>query len=137
MKRTAAALVLVLLGAAAAGAQSYPGDPGSGIERGVAEVNNSGQVGMVTLFRSGPSTRVEVALHGTGGRPQSVRIYRGASCDDLEPRPTYFLADAKNGISHSSIGASADKLLSGNYNVVIFSNNRPGARATACGHLYQ
>ena len=137
MKRPAAAFALVLLTAAAAGAQSYPGDPGSGIERGIQQVNNSGQVGTVTLFRSGASTRVEVALPGAAGRPQSVRIYRGPSCDDLATRPTYFLADLKNGISHSSIAAGADKLLSGNYNVVIFANNRSGAAAAACGHLYQ
>jgi hypothetical protein len=136
MKRTAAALAFVLLAAAAAGAQSYPGDPGAGTQRGIEQVNNSGQVGTVTLLRRDPNTLIALDLHGTDGRPQSVRIYRGPACDDLSPRPTFFLADAKNGISHSSVSFGADKLLSGNYNVVVFSGNRAGARATACGHLY-
>jgi hypothetical protein len=101
-------------------------------------VNNSGQVGTVTLFRRDPGTRIQIALHGvTDGRVESVRIYRGSSCDDLKPRPTYFLADLKNGVSRSSVGLTQDRLLSGNYNVVVFSNNHAGAQTVACGHLYQ
>ncbi|MDB5095260.1 MAG: hypothetical protein JWO85_3361 [Candidatus Eremiobacteraeota bacterium] len=137
MKRTFAAVVAALVTTAAASAQSYPGDPGTGTERGVEQVNNSGQVGTVTLFRRDAATRVQVAMHGVGdGRLESVRIYRGPSCDDLQPRPTYFLADLKNGVSRSSVGVTQDRLLSGNYNVVVFSNNHAGAQTVACGHLY-
>jgi hypothetical protein len=138
MKRTFAAVVAALVTTAAASAQPYPGDPGAGTERGVEQVNNSGQVGTVTLFRRDPGTRIQIALHGvTDGRVESVRIYRGSSCDDLKPRPTYFLADLKNGVSRSSVGLTQDRLLSGNYNVVVFSNNHAGAQTVACGHLYQ
>jgi hypothetical protein len=42
-----------------------------------------------------------------------------------------------NGVARSVVKAPEDKLLSGNYNVVVFSSNQAGARATACGHLYQ
>ncbi|MDB5043108.1 MAG: hypothetical protein JWN27_3834 [Candidatus Eremiobacteraeota bacterium] len=137
MKRTFAAVVAALVTSAAASAQSYPGDPGAGTERGVEQVNNSGQVGTVTLFRRDAATRIQVALHGVSdGRLESVRIYRGPSCADLQPRPTYFLADLKNGVSRSSIGVTEDRLLSGNYNVVVFSNNHAGAQTVACGHLY-
>ncbi|HEY4438935.1 MAG TPA: hypothetical protein VGN14_00685 [Candidatus Elarobacter sp.] len=137
MTRIAAALGIVVLSATAAAAQSYPGDSGAGVQRGVEQVNNSGQVGTVTLFRGGVTTRVEIALQGTTAKPESVRIYRGPSCADLSARPVFVLADVKNGISRSSIAASADTLLSGNYDVVIFANNRAGARAAACGHLYR
>jgi opacity protein-like surface antigen len=141
MKRTVvAALVAALLTTAAASAQSYPGDPGVGVERGMEQVNNSGQVGTVTLFHAGPSaTRVNLALKGTDpGRVQSVRIYRGKDCDNFDApgRPAYFLNDMKNGVSNSVVKAPEDKLLSGNYNVVVFSSNRAGAGATSCGHLY-
>jgi len=136
MKRPAAALTFVLLAATAAGAQSYPGDGGAGTQRGIEGLNNSGQIGTVTVLRRDPNTLIALDLHGTDGRPQSVRIYRGRSCDDLAPRPMYFLADAKNGVSRSSVSVGADTLLSGNYNVVVFSTNRTGARTTACGHLY-
>jgi hypothetical protein len=138
MKRIVGALIAALLTTAAASAQSYPGDPGAGVERGIEQVNNSGQVGTVTLFNAGPNTRAVVILHGTSpGRVQSVRVYRGPSCDDLGTSgPVYFLSDMKNGRSSSIVKAPEDKLLSGNYNVVVFSSNQRGARAVACGHLY-
>ena len=138
MKRSAAALAFALLATSVASAQSYPDDPGLGTERGVEQVNNSGQVGTVTLFRRGAATRVVVDLKGTlPGRVQSVRFYRGPSCDDLGTSgPAYFLNDMRNGTSASTVKAPEDKLVSGNYNVVVFSSNTAGARATACGHLY-
>lgn len=139
MKRFLAAVLAALLSTAVASAQSYPGDPGAGTERGIEQVNNSGQVGTVTLFTRGASTSVVVDLKGTPeGRAQSVRFYRGPSCDDLGTTgPAYFLNDMKNGRSVSVVKAPENKLLSGNYNVVVFSTNQAGARATACGHLYQ
>jgi Cu/Zn superoxide dismutase len=136
MKRPIAALVAALLTTAAAAAQPYPGDTGTGEERGIEQLNNSGQVGTATLFRRGPSTRVVVELHGTPGGAQSVRIYRGPSCDDLAGKPQYFLTDMRAGRSVSTVSAPEEKLLSGNYNVVVFSSNQAGARSTACGHLY-
>jgi hypothetical protein len=138
MKRFVAALAAALLTTAAASAQT-PGDPGAGTQRGIEEVNNSGQVGTVTLFNGGANTRVLVELHGTiPGRLQSVRLYRGPSCDDIGTTgPAYYLTDMKDGASRSVVKAPEDKLLSGNYNVVVFSTNAAGSRATACGHLYQ
>ncbi len=138
MKRTAAVLAIALLTTAGASAQSYPGDPGLGTERGIEQVNNSGQVGTLTLFNRGASTSVVVDLQGTPpGRAQSVRLYRGPSCDDLGTSgPAYYLNDMRNGRSVSVVKAPEQKLLSGNYNLVVFSSNAAGARATACGHLY-
>ena len=138
MKRTAAALAIALLTTTVASAQSYPDDPGAGVERGVEQVNNSGQVGTVTLFHSGATARVVLELKGTvPGRVQSVRIYRGQSCEDFTPGgPAYFLNDMKNGRSSSVVKLPEEKLLSGNYNIVAFSSNQSGAGATACGHLY-
>ena len=138
MKRPLATLVAVLVTTGIATAQAYPGDTGAGIERGVEQLNNSGQVGTVTLFGRDPNTRLVVAVHGTlPGRTQSVRIYRGQTCDDIgSAAPTYFLTDMKNGVSVSLVKAPVSKLLSGNYNVVVFSSTAPGAQTTACGHLY-
>jgi hypothetical protein len=137
MQRPIAVLVAALLTTAVASAQSYPDDPGVGVERGVEQLNNSGQVGTVTLFSRNPNTRIVVVLHGTQeGRAESVRIYRGPSCDDLVTAPTYELVDLKNGLSTSTVKSPEAKLLSGNYNVVVFSSTAAGARTTACGHLY-
>ncbi len=138
MKRFVAALAAVLLTTAAAVAQSYPGDPGVGVQRGMEQENTSGQVGTATLFSAGATTRIVVVLQGTqAGRAQSVRIYRGPSCDDVGTSgPAYFLKDMTNGRSSSVVKAPESKLLSGNYNVVVFSSVQAGARATSCGHLY-
>lgn len=138
MKRSAAVLVALLLTGAAARAQPFPGDPGLGVERGIQQLNNSGQVGTVTLFGRGAATRVVVAVHGAPpGRLQSVRVVRGPSCDELNRgAPAYVLADLKGGSSTAIVKAPEGKLLSGNYNVVVFSANQAGARPTACGHLY-
>ncbi|MBV9439525.1 MAG: hypothetical protein JOZ24_06005 [Candidatus Eremiobacteraeota bacterium] len=118
-------------------AQVAPGDPGAGTQRGIQQLNNSGQVGSVTLFRQGARTLVVVGLEGSPpGRRQSVRIYRAAACDAMTNKPVYFLADLASGHSSTMVQASEDKLLSGNYSLVVFSDNHAGARMSACGHLY-
>jgi hypothetical protein len=131
-----AVLAATGLGAGSALAQSYPGDAGSGVQRGIEQMNNSGQVGTVTLFGTGAGTRAVVDLKGADDRTEPVRIYRGPSCDDLGAKPQYLLSDLHAGRSTSVVRAPIDKLLSGNYNVVVFSSNQAGARSTACGHLY-
>lgn len=137
MKRTLAAIAAALITTAVASAQSYPGDAGLGTQRGIEQVNGSGQVGTVTLFRRGANTRVVVEMHGTSpGRIQSTRLYRGAACDSLSASPAYVLADMHGGTSQTTLHADEGKLLSGNYNVVVFSNNKAGSATTACGHLY-
>lgn len=137
MKCLVAAFIAALLSTVGASAQPFPGDPGLGVERGMQQANNSGQVGTVTLFAREPNARVVVELHGTPeGRTQSVRIYRGPSCDELAAAPAYRLADMKHGLSVSLVTAPESKLLSGNYNAVVLSSNAPGAKPAACGHLY-
>jgi Cu/Zn superoxide dismutase len=137
MKRLVAAVAAVILTTAHAGAQSYPGDSGAGVQRGIQQLNNSGQVGTVTLFNAGASTRLVVELKGGPAHAQSVKLFRGPSCDDVSTgAPAYVLGDAHNGRSASAANAPESQLLSGNYNVVVFASNRTGARATACGHLY-
>jgi hypothetical protein len=136
MKRLAAALLAVVLVPALALAQPDPDDNGAGVKRGIQELNNSGDVGTVTLYARGDYTRVLVELHGTSGRAQSVRFYRGADCDALAPRPTYFLADVRHGFSRTDVMIRENRLLSGNYNLVVLRSNRGGAPPAACGHLY-
>jgi hypothetical protein len=130
-----AALATCALSTAAASAQSYPGDSGEGTQRGIQQLKNSGQVGIVTLFRHDTHTRIFVEMHGTGGKTELVRLMRGADCDALAATPTYILADLKNGVSRTELDISEDRLLSGNYNVIIFHSIAPGAGMAACGHL--
>jgi hypothetical protein len=137
MKRTVAALTAALLTTAVASAQSYPGDPGVGVERGIQQLNNSGQVGTVTLFGHGQSTAVVVRLHGVPpGRMQRAGIYRTRACGSIPPTPAYTPDDVRNSLSHLLVNTSEDRLLSGNYSVVVFASKQPSAPPTACGWLY-
>jgi hypothetical protein len=40
-------------------------------------------------------------------------------------------------MSRGSVPMTEDRLVSGNYVVVVYSNNTPGSRPVACGHLYR
>jgi hypothetical protein len=134
---TAAAL---LLSSAPAFAQAPPGGVpfGAGLQRGVMGLNNSGQDGFVTLFDQGGQTRLVTALEGTlPGRVQTVAIQRGKTCDTIQPGIVVRSADMAHGISRGIVPMSENRLLSGNYVVVVYSNNTPGARQVACGQLYR
>ena len=136
MKRTIAALGAAMLCTAAASAQSYP-DTKPGFELGIQQIRNSGQTGTVTLFDRGAKTHVALQLKGASSGPQSVRIYRGKDCEtDIAEKPAYYLSDARNGNLVTDIPAPMSKLLSGNYNVLVFGDNKAGSHAVACGHLY-
>ncbi len=142
MKRTLAVLAATLLTTAVASAQSYPDDSGAGTKLGIEQLNTSGQVGEVVLFRADPNERLAIRMDGAGGKAESVRIYRGQSCDGPGPvasgRPAFVLSNlSPQGMSRTVVHASEDKLLSGNYNVIVFSSTAPGARAVACGHLFR
>ena len=139
MKRLFATLLAALaLTAAPALAQMGPGGVpvGAGLQRGVQQLGQSGQVGFVTLFGAGSGTRVVTAINGASTRVETVAIQRGKDCDAFEPAIVARSADLTNGISRGTVRMSEDRLLSGNYDVIVYSNNGPGARPVACGHLY-
>lgn len=139
------ALSLALSLAAAASAQVAPGDIGaSGEQRGIQEQNNSGEVGSVTLSRAGDNaTRLVVELRGMpGGRNQQAFIHRGKSCDEVDRKPAFSLKpvstrDASTvGRSNSVVKYPIERLLSGNYVVVIRGSNTDATHYVACGELY-
>jgi hypothetical protein len=135
MKHALAAITAALLTTTAAAAQSYPGDPGLGVQRGIEQLNNSGQVGSVTVFSGAMGARVLVQVHGAG-RPESVRIVRGSSCENVTATPSYVLSDLHAGVSRTVVHIDESRLLSGNYNVVVFGSTAGRGPMVACGHLY-
>ncbi len=141
MKRTLAVLAAALLTTAVASAQSYPDDSGAGTKLGIEQLNTSGQVGEITLFRADPNARAAVRIDGAQGKSEAVRIYRAQTCegmDNVTGRPAYVLSSLSGqGVSRTVVHATEDRLLSGNYNVVVFSSSAPGARPVACGHLFR
>ncbi len=132
----AAALALVVFPALAS-AQIDPDDSGSGTKRGMAEQNNSGQPGTVTLFSRGTSTLVVVNLTGEShGHTEPAHIHRGHDCDSLDPKPAFGLAPVVNGVSRTLVKAPESRLLSGNYVVNVHASAQNMKRYVSCGELY-
>jgi hypothetical protein len=134
-----AALAAFLATALPVLAQIGPNDSGAGVQRGVQQLNTSGQVGTVTLFNAGNRTRVVLDLKGVpGGRVEAAHIHRGKSCDAIDPKPVYPLSNVVGGRSRSVVNAPESKLLSGNYVVVVHSGTMGKAMEhyVACGQLY-
>jgi len=128
-------------------AQMAPGDTGAGVQRGVQQKDQSGQVGTVTLFNGGGTTHVVLDIKGIpGGRVESAHIHRGKGCDpgQIDPKPVYPLSNIVGGHSSTTVNASEDKLLSGNYVVIVHAGNMEGMMMSkaaekymACGYLYR
>jgi hypothetical protein len=104
----------------------------SGVVRGLESQNTSGQVGEV-LFHTNSLT---VDVKGTGNKPEAVTVNRSFQCSD-QPGPIVAnLGMLSNGTLSSNVAISNDRLLSGNY-VVVVHNNGPTSRPVACGQLYR
>jgi Cu/Zn superoxide dismutase len=128
--------MLVTAAGSTVSAQSYPGDSGAGIELGMAAQNASGEVGTVTLFRRGEKTLVVLKLSGAPHGPQPAHVHRG-TCETLDPKPAYPLANAVDGRSQTLLPVPIDRLLSGNYSVNVHQSTTNIARYVSCGHLYR
>jgi hypothetical protein len=129
------------LGLAASGgalAQIAPDDSGAGTRLGIQQLNNSGQVGQVTLFKRGPNTLVVLRLQSVpAGRREPAHIHRGRDCTSFDPKPAFGLAPVVNNVSRTLVQYSEDKLLSGNYVVNVHASDRDLGHYVACGQLYR
>jgi hypothetical protein len=116
-----------------------PTGSGAGTQRGLAQQNNSGEVGTVTLFRRGPSSTLVVIRVSSEplGRQQPAHVHRGHDCATLDPKPAYGLAPVINGLSKTIVNEPEDKLLSGNYVVNVHAAADNIARYVSCGELYR
>jgi hypothetical protein len=133
-----AALFGATVFAGAAFCQIDPDDTGAGTKLGMAEQNNSGETGTVTLFRRGTgSTLVILDIHSEPpGRQQPAHIHRGHDCSSIDPKPAYGLAPVINGISKTLVHAPEGKLLSGNYVVNVHASTQQIGIYVSCGELY-
>lgn len=104
----------------------------SGVVRGLESQNTSGQVGEVMFH----ANSLAVDVKGTAGKPEAVTINRSFQCSD-QPGPIVANLGMLSGGSLSApTRISNDRLLSGNY-VVVVHNNGPMSRSVACGQLYR
>ena len=123
----------------AAIAQIAPGDTGAGVKRGVKSMNNSGEVGTVTLFNRANGTKTLVVIEITGqpnGRQQPASLHRGKDCEDVTPSPAYPLSPTVNGVSRTLVEAPEAKLLSGNYVAIVHAADNKLDQFVSCGQLY-
>ncbi|MBV8074403.1 MAG: hypothetical protein JO140_03160 [Candidatus Eremiobacteraeota bacterium] len=133
---TVMAAALASLSAAIA-QQRLPGDTGSPEERGIQSLNNSGQVGFVTLHPRGERTSIVLDLHSAKGRVEPAHVHRGKDCiqADVDPTPAYPLKDVVNERSVTTIDAPMAKLLSGNYVIIIHASAKNINHYVACAQL--
>jgi hypothetical protein len=119
--------------------QLGPTDAGIGIKLGLAQRNNSGEVGDVTLVERGASTTLVIIrlAQEPDGRQQPAHIHRGRDCATLDPKPAYGLAPVIDGVSKTLVNAPIGKLLSGNYVVNVHASARNMTQYVSCGELYQ
>ena len=119
-------------------AQMSPADSGSGTQLGIQPLNNSGEIGTVTLYGHGSKTQVVLDIKGEpSGASQPAHIHRGTDCPTLNPKPTYPLKNVVNGRSSTLVDAPIAKLLSGNYGVNLHQSAKNIAHYVACGMLYK
>jgi len=133
MKRLLAAIFAIAL---TLGGVASAQDSGSGFKLGIQELNNSGQIGSVTLFRRGAKTLVSIVVDGAPGKPEAVTIHRGADCDTVSASAVWRLNDITHGRGATLVDATPSKLLSGNYSVLVYAGTTPNSHAVACGHLF-
>jgi hypothetical protein len=133
MKRLLAAVVTIAL---TLGGSASAQDSGSGFKLGIQQLNNSGQIGSVTLFRRGAKTLVSIVVDGAPGKPEAVTIHRGSDCESVSAGAIWRLNDIANGRGATLIDAPQSKLLSGNYSVLVYGGTTPNSHAVACGHLF-
>jgi len=137
MKRLLAAVATIALSlGGSASAQTAPDDSGAGFKLGVQQLNNSGQIGSLTLFRRGQKTLITIHVDGAPGKPEAVTIHRGTDCDNVSANATYRLNDLSHGRGSTLVDAPFAKLISGNYSLLVYGGTAANSRAVACGHLY-
>ncbi len=97
-------------------------------------VNGSGINGIVKLKPEGEKTKVLVLLKGTPeGVSQPIHIHKG-SCSELGA-PKYPLNPVKGGKSKTTIDASLDKLISGNFAINAHKSKEEIQNYVACGNI--
>jgi hypothetical protein len=118
-------------------AQIDPDDTGQGTRLGLAQQNNSGQVGTVELLANGnEGTLVVVRVFSAPPhRDERARIARARSCREPGASPVLELAPVARGYSRTVVSRGRGGLISGRYIVEVFRAGRRGLERVSCGEL--
>jgi hypothetical protein len=121
---------------------AYPSVAGEKV-RGIQEMNNSGQVGTISLISKGAnSTDLIVRLRTVPpNKREPAALYRapGDACANPPEKPALALNPVVSGTADTGAGTtivpiSRDRLLSGNYFVIVMGEES-AKHYVACGHL--
>jgi hypothetical protein len=97
--------------------------------------DNSGVSGTATLTPQGNQTRVVVKLNGSTSTVAQPAHFHSGTCDKLDAKPIYPLADVVDGISTSMVSASVSELASGAYAINVHKSVAEVKISVACGNV--
>ena len=97
--------------------------------------DNSGVSGTATLTPQGNQTRVVVQLKGAASNVAQPAHFHSGTCDKLDPKPKYPLADVVNGTSTSVVSAPVSELASGKYTINVHKSAADIKTSVACGSV--
>ena len=96
---------------------------------------NSGVSGTATLTPKGNQTQVVVQLKGNISNVAQPAHFHSGTCDKLDPKPKFPLADVVNGTSSSVVSASVSELTSGQYTINVHKSAAEVKTSVACGNV--
>lgn len=97
--------------------------------------DNSGVSGTATLTPQGNQTRVVVQLKGAASNVVQPAHFHTGTCDKLDPKPKFPLADVVNGTSTSLVSAPVSELASGKYTINVHKSAADIKTSVACGNV--
>ena len=101
----------------------------------ISAQNGSGESGAVILTPVGTKTKVEVLIaNAPVGVPQPTHVHVGP-CAKLDPKPTYPLSPALNGLSVTTLDVPIATLINGTFAVNVHKSATNIPAYVACGDL--
>jgi hypothetical protein len=139
--------IVVILAAAAAFAAGCGGseptsgggttgtDGGKTVTVDLATQNDSGESGTATLTGQGSRTNVVLALENPASdSPQPAHIHKG-TCADLDPEPSYPLANVVGGASETTVDVPLEELKDGRFAINVHKSDAEAEVDVAGGNL--
>jgi hypothetical protein len=101
----------------------------------ISAQNGSGESGAVILTPVGTKTKIEVLVaNAPAGVPQPTHVHIGP-CAKLDPKPTYPLSPAVNGLSVTTLDVPIATLTNGTFAVNVHKSATDIPAYVACGDL--
>jgi LPXTG-motif cell wall-anchored protein len=102
----------------------------------LAAQNDSGESGTAVLTDlGGGKTKVEITISGQpAGVPQPVHIHMG-TCTNLDPKSAYALTNVVDGKSETTVHASVESLMNGNFAINGHKSAQEASVYVFCGAI--